>query len=104
MHTSGTIKTHISDHFPIVFALNTCEKVSQKIRYNLFINGEYIYGEEQIELFKLDLGQIGWNNIIKTLDNPNTEYESFFNVFCETYDKYFPEVKTKIKAKTVQNL
>ena len=23
---SGIIKTNISDHFPIVFALNTCEK------------------------------------------------------------------------------
>ena len=25
-HRSGIIKTDISDHFPIVFALNTCEK------------------------------------------------------------------------------
>ena len=88
----------------MVFALNTCEKSKPEDKWNLFINGECIYGEEQIEFFKLELGQIGWNNIIKNLDNPNTEYGSFFNVFCETYDKYFPEVKTKIKAKTVQNL
>ena len=25
-HRSGIIKTNISDHFPIAFALNTCEK------------------------------------------------------------------------------
>ena len=25
-HRPGIIKTNISDHFPIVFALNTCEK------------------------------------------------------------------------------
>ena len=25
-HRSGIIKTDISDHFPIVFVLNTCEK------------------------------------------------------------------------------
>ena len=35
---SGIIKTDISDHFPIVFVLNTCEKVNQKIRHNLFMN------------------------------------------------------------------
>ena len=37
-HRSGTIKTDTSDHFLIVFVLNTCEKVSQKIKHNLFIN------------------------------------------------------------------
>ena len=37
-HKSGIIKADISDHFPIAFALNTCEKVSQKIRHNLFIS------------------------------------------------------------------
>ena len=37
-HRSDIIKTDISNHFPIVFALNTCEKVNQKIRHNLFIN------------------------------------------------------------------
>ena len=43
------------------------------------------------------------NNIIKTLDNPNTAYESFFDIFFKTYDKYFPKVRIKIKAKTIQN-
>ena len=57
----------------------------------------------QIELFKYELDQIKWNNIIKTLDDPNTAYESFFNIFFETYDKYFPKVKIKIKAKAIQN-
>ena len=37
-HRSGIIKTDISYHFPVVFVLNRCEKVSQKIRHNLFIN------------------------------------------------------------------
>ena len=37
-HRSGITKTDISDHFPVAFALNTCEKVTQKIRHNLFIN------------------------------------------------------------------
>ena len=46
-----------------------------------------IYGEEQIELLKHELSQIAWNNISKTLDNPNTACESFFDVFFETYDK-----------------
>ena len=37
-HRSGIIKIDISDHFPIVFALNTCQKISQNIRHNLSIN------------------------------------------------------------------
>ena len=49
-----------------------------------------IYREEQIELFKHELSQIEWNNIIKILDSPKTAYECFFNLFFETYDKYFP--------------
>ena len=41
--------------------------------------------------------------IIKTLDNPNTAYESFFDIFFKNYDKYSPRVINKIKAKTIQN-
>ena len=52
---------------------------------------------------KHELSQIEWNNIIKTLDNPNTAYESFFDIFFKTYDKYFPKVRIKIKTKTIQN-
>ena len=35
-HRSGIIKTDISDHFPIAFVLNTCEK--SKLEHNFFIN------------------------------------------------------------------
>ena len=58
------------------------------IIYNLFIN----------EFFKHELGQIEWSNISKTLYNPNTAYESFFDIFFKTYDKYFPKVRLKIKT------
>ena len=74
-HRSGIIKTDISDHFPIVFALNTCEKCEPEDKKQ-FID-KRIYEE----LFKHELSQIEWNNIIKTLDNPNTAYESFFDIY-----------------------
>ena len=61
-----------------------------------------MYGEEQIELFKHELSQIEWKNIIKTLDNPNTAYKNFFDIFFKTYDKQFTKVRIKIKAKTNQ--
>ena len=77
------------------------KKVSQEIRHNLFTM--CIYGEEQIELLKHELSQIAWNNISKTLDNPNTACESFFDVFFETYDKLFPKVRIKIQTKTIHN-
>ena len=48
--------------------------------------------------------QIEWNNIINTRRNPNTTYESFFFIFFETYGKYFPKFKIKIKTKTIQNI
>ena len=62
-----------------------------------------IYGEEQIELFKHGLSQIEWSNIIQSLDNPRTVYESLFDIFFKTHDKYFPKVRIKIKVKTIQN-
>ena len=85
LHWSGIIKTDISDHFPIVFVLNTCEKSRPEDKAQ-FIYKRF-YGEEQIELFKYELSHIEWKNIIKILDNPNTAYENFFHIFFKTYDK-----------------
>ena len=64
---------------------------------------KYIYGKEQTELFKHELSQIEWNNIIKTLDNQSSAYQSFFDIFLKTYGKYFPKVRIRIKAKTIKN-
>ena len=69
-HRTGKIKTDISDHFSIVFALNTCEK--SKPEDNPQFIYKRFYGEEQIELFKHEVSQIEWKNIINNLDNPNT--------------------------------
>ena len=33
----------------------------------------------------------------------NIAYESSFDIFFNTYDKYFPKVRIKIKAETIQN-
>ena len=72
-HRSGIIKTDISDHFLIVFVLNTGEKSKPEDKAQFIY--KRIYEEEQIQLFKHDLSQIEWNNIIKTLDKPNTAYK-----------------------------
>ena len=38
------------------------------------------------------------------MDNPNTAYENFFDIFFKTYEKYFPkQVRSKVKAKTNQS-
>ena len=55
-HRSGIIKTDISDHFPIVFALNTCEKGKPEDKAQFIC--KCIYEEEQVELFKHELSQI----------------------------------------------
>ena len=67
-HRSGIIKTDISDHFPIVFALITCEKSKPEDKAQFIY--KRIYEEEQIKLSKHELN-------IQILDNPNTAYESF---------------------------
>ena len=75
-------------------------KLVQNIRQFIY---KYIYGKEQTELFKHELSQIEWNNIIKTLDNQSSAYQSFFDIFLKTYGKYFPKVRIRIKAKTIKN-
>ena len=80
---------------------NTCKKSKPEDKAQFIYKS--IYEEEQIELFKHELSQTEWNNIIKTLDNPNTTYENFFDIFFKTYDKYFPKVSIKIKVITIQN-
>ena len=55
-HRSGIIKTDILDHFPIVYALSTCEKSKPEDKARFIY--KCIYGEEQIELFKNELSQI----------------------------------------------
>ena len=54
-HRSGIIKIDISGHFPIVFALNTFEKSKSENKAQFIY--KRIYGEEQIELFKIELAQ-----------------------------------------------
>ena len=39
---------------------------------------------------------------VENLDNPHVAYQNFFNIFFETYGKYFLKVKIKIKAKATQ--
>ena len=92
-HWSGIIKTDISDHFPIVFAFSTCEKSKPEDKAQFIY--KCIYKEEQIELFKHESSQIEWNNIIKNLDNPNTAYESFCDIFCKTYYNIFLKLELK---------
>ena len=55
-HGSGTIKTDISDHFPIVFALNSCEKSEPEDKAQFIY--KRIYGEEQIDLFNHEISQV----------------------------------------------
>ena len=61
-YRTGIIKNDISDNFPIVFALNTPEKRKSEDKAQFIY--KCIYGEEQIELFKHELSQIEWKNII----------------------------------------
>ena len=75
-HRFGIIKTDISDHFPIVFALNTREENTPENRAQFIY--EWIYGEKQIELIKHKLNQVEWDNIIKTLGNLHTKVSSIW--------------------------
>ena len=57
-HRFRIIKVDISDHFPVLFVLNTSEwsKPENKAKFIY----KCIYGEEQVELFKHELINSDW--------------------------------------------
>ena len=57
-----------------------------------------IFNEISIELFKLRLREIKWDDL-KTSNDSNLAYNKLFDTFTSLYDDCFPRVNIKVKAR-----
>ena len=93
------IKTGLSDHFSIVFAINTNETTQRSVVKSTYKRS---YCEKNISKFKNILHSRNWVDIKKNED-PNKAYKYLVNVFIDIYDKSFPKSKVKVKFKSDQS-
>ena len=94
------IKTNLSHHFPIVFALKineTTQKPVVKFTYKLSY-----YEKIFVNLKILCTTEIGMDEIHKIKDF-NKAYKYFLNIFVDIYDKSFPKSEIKFEFKSDQS-
>ena len=95
---SAIIKTDLSDHFPIVFAIKTNETTQRLVVKSTYKRS---YCEKNIGKFKAILPNRNWDDIKKTED-PNNAYKYFLNIFIDIYDKPFPNQKLKLNSRAIR--
>ena len=96
---SAIIKTDLSDHFPIVFAIKTNETTQRPVVKSTYKRS---YCEKNIDKFKNILHNRNWDDI-KKIEDPNKAYKYFLNIFIDIYDKSFPKSEVKVKFKSDQS-
>ena len=89
---TATVKTYISDHFPIIFA--TKNKIDAEIIEQCIFKRNI--SDQLIEKIKQKLRNIDWNNI-KILRNVNDAYSKFLEIFLSLSNECFPKIKVKLK-------
>ena len=93
---SAIIKTDLSDHFPIVFAIKTNETMQRPVVKSTY---KRCYCEKNIDKFKNTLHNRNWD-LIK-ICNKICKY--FLNIFSDIYDNSFPRSEVKVKFKSDQS-
>ena len=96
---SAIIKTDLSNHFPIVFAIKTNETTQRPVVKCTYKRS---YREKKIDKFKNILHNRNWDEI-KKIEDPNKAYKYFLNIFVDIYDKSFPKSEVKAKFKSEQS-
>ena len=94
--TSGSFYSDISDHLPCFLLLEYPEKIPKQPRPKI-----RVYNEASQQKFIADLQQIDWTPIYKD-ENPDTAFNSFLNLYKQTFDKNFP-LQTLSRRKSKQN-
>ena len=93
------IKTDLSDHFPIVFAIKTNETMQRPVVKSTYKRS---YSERNNDKFKNILHNRHWDDI-KKIEDPNKSYKYFLNKFIDIYDKSFSKSEVKVKFKSDQS-
>ena len=96
---SAIIKTELSDHFPIVFAIKTNETTQRPVVKSTYKRS---YRKKNIDKFKNTLHNRDWDDIQKTED-PNKAYKYFLDIFTGIYDNSFQKREVKVKFKSDQS-
>ena len=95
---SAIIKTDLSDHFPIVFAIKTNEITQRPVVKSTYKRSYY---EKNNGKFKNTLHNRNWDDIQK-IEDPNKAYKYFLDIFIDIYDN-FPKLEVKAKFKSDQS-
>ena len=96
---SVIIKTDLSNHFPIVFAIKPNETTQRPVVKSTYKRS---YCEKNIDKFKNTLHNRNWDDIQK-IEDPNKAYKYFINIFTDIYDNSFPKSEVKVKFKSNQS-
>ena len=96
---SAIIKTDLSDHFPIVFAIKTNKTTQRPVLKSTYKRS---YCEKNIDKFKNTLHNRNWDDIQK-IEDPNKAYKYFLDIFTDIYDNSFPKWEVKVKFKSDQS-
>jgi hypothetical protein len=89
--------SRISDHFPILHVLDYAKPV---------VNPKSVsfrsYSENNMNNFKLSLGNFGWNDVLSTNDT-QAAYNTFSDTFLSLHDIHFPNKTVKFN-KNIHNI
>ena len=96
---SVIIKTDLSDHFPIVFAIKTNETTQRPVVKSTYKRS---YCEKNIDKFKNTLHNRNWDDIQK-IEDPNKAYKYFLDIFTDIYDNSFPKSEVKLQFESNQS-
>ena len=97
---SAIIKTGLSDHFPIVFAIKTNETTQRSVVKSTYKRS---YCEKNIGKFKNILHNRNWVEIKKNKDS-NKAYKYLLNVFIDIYDSRSQNRKLKLNSRASRAL
>ena len=92
---TGTIKTDISNHFPIFFIFK-CVVDSTEAREEFIYKRNY--SSNSIETFKQKLREVNWNEV-KQSNNANESYAKFSEICTSLYEECFPKFKIKLNQR-----
>ena len=95
----GIIKSDVSDHFPIFASLCSPSKIHKE--YQKITIHKRVIHDTNLITFKTDLRNVNWNSINHSPET-NSKYETFFKIFSELYEKYFPLKDFQIRVKDLQ--
>ena len=95
---SGIFHYQITDHLPIFLNMVLPEKPCST--YNVKFR---VFTEENKQLFKRELINVTWEEVLSIDNDVNQNYDSFIGIFNRLYNKFFPVKVKNISCKRMLN-